>query len=85
MAAGRRPDLQFSPYAGSRPDWPRYEFCDHAPVVMTARREGEFGSALFCADCDPKVREGVPEVFGRVPERYASIAELRGSPSAIRR
>ena len=69
MAAERRPDLQFSPYAGGRPDWPRCAFCDHAPVVLSARREGGFGSALFCADCAPKVREGVPEVLARVLER----------------
>jgi hypothetical protein len=69
VAAEPRSELYFSPYPGGRPDWPRCAFCDRAPVVLSARREGGFGSALFCADCAPRVREGDPQVTARVPER----------------
>jgi hypothetical protein len=58
-----------SPFPGGRPDWPQCAYCDAAPVVLSARREGGFGSALFCADCAPKVGEGDPQVVARVPDR----------------
>ena len=61
--------LYFSPYGGAGPDWPRCAFCEGAPVKVSVRREGAFGSALFCAVCAPRVREGDPQVVARVPER----------------
>jgi hypothetical protein len=39
-----------SPYRGAVADGPRCDFCDRAPVAVSARRDGAFGSALFCAD-----------------------------------
>jgi hypothetical protein len=63
------PELYVSPYPGAGPDWPRCAYCDRAPVSVSARRDGGFGSAVFCADCSPKVREGDPAVIARVPGR----------------
>jgi hypothetical protein len=56
-----------SPYRGAGADWQRCDFCDRTPVVVFARRDGAFGSALFCADCEPKVREGDHKVVAKVP------------------
>jgi hypothetical protein len=39
--------VYFSPYRGAGADWPRCDFCDRAPVAVSARRDGAFGSALF--------------------------------------
>jgi hypothetical protein len=58
-----------SRYPGGNPDWPRCALGDAAPVSVSARRDGAFGSALFCADCEPKVRAGDPTVIARIPER----------------
>lgn len=44
-------------------------FCDQAPVVVSARRDGAFGSALFCADCASRVRDGDEVVITRIPRR----------------
>jgi hypothetical protein len=54
---------------GAETDWPRGAFHGGAPVVVSTRREGAFLSALSCADCAPKVRQGEPSVTARVPER----------------
>jgi hypothetical protein len=61
--------VHVSPYPGAGPDWPLFAFCDRAPVAVSARRDGAFGSALFCADCSPRARAGDPAVVARVPER----------------
>jgi hypothetical protein len=59
--------LHLSPYPGARLDWPRCAYCDRAPVKVSARRDGAFSSALFCADCAPRVRAGDDAVVARVP------------------
>jgi hypothetical protein len=63
------PEVRVSPYPGAGPDWPRCAYCDGTPVRVSARREGAFGSALFCAECAPRVREGDEAVIARVPAR----------------
>lgn len=61
--------LHISPYPGAGFDWPRCDYCGHAPVVVSARRDGAFMSALFCAECAPRVRKGDEVVVTRVPTR----------------
>lgn len=62
-------EVYVSRYPGAGSDWPRCAYCDRAPVAVSARRDGAFGSALFCADCEPKVRDGDHGVIARIPER----------------
>lgn len=61
--------LHVSLYPGARPDWPRCAYCEGAPVKVSARRDGAFSSALFGADCAPRVREGDEAVVALVPAR----------------
>jgi hypothetical protein len=61
--------LHVSPYPGAGPEWPRCDYCDRAPVTISARRDGAFGSALFCADCAPRVRDGDEAVIVRIPRQ----------------
>jgi len=61
--------VHVSPYRGAGPDWPRCASCDRAPVTISARRDGAFGSALFCAECAQRVRAGDQAVVVLIPKR----------------
>jgi hypothetical protein len=61
--------LHVSPYRGAGPDWPRCDHCGGAPVKVSVRRDDAYTSALFCAECAPRVRAGDESVVARVPTR----------------
>jgi hypothetical protein len=59
--------LHVAPYLGAGRGWPLCDFCRGAPVILSARWDGAFRSAVFCADCGPRVRDGDETVITRIP------------------